>query len=168
MSVYKLSGELMIGSRLRRLGDRLLADVSRAYGELGIPFEPSWLPLFFLLDRHGELTVSAIADELEITSSGASQMVASLESKGSLETGDDPRDGRVRVVGLTAAGRDLLQQVKPVWEAMRTAVDKLLDGGGHTQCLLSALDELEQSLQAESLADRMLSLNRGNMEITDD
>ena len=168
MSVYKASGELMLGSRLRRLGDRLLADVSRAYGELGIPFEPSWFPLFFLLDRHGGLTVSAIAVELEITRSGASQMVASLEAKGLLETRADPQDGRVRVVALSVSGEKLLKRIKPVWKAMHDAIDEMLDGDGHASSLLQALDAVEESLRSATLTERIITRLPRRMENIDE
>ena len=61
MTFYRRTGELILGTRLRRLSERILADVSRVYREMSIPFETSWFPLFHLLHERGSLSVTEVA-----------------------------------------------------------------------------------------------------------
>lgn len=101
MSVYKIAGELIVGSRLKRLSERFLSDVSKVYKSEQIPFETSYFPVFYLLDLYGTLKISDVARELEITRSGASQMVNALEKKGLVRYDADKEDKRVRTVSFT-------------------------------------------------------------------
>jgi hypothetical protein len=42
-------GRIALGSRLKRLSERLLSDVARVYESQGIDFKPPWFPLFSLV-----------------------------------------------------------------------------------------------------------------------
>ena len=81
MIFYREAGELIFGSRLKRISERFLMDVSKIYKSLNIPFEVSWFPLFYLLNERGKLSVTEIARELEITHSAVSQLVTILQKK---------------------------------------------------------------------------------------
>ena len=156
MSLYNRVGELIFGTRLKRLSDRFLADVAQLYKSLDIPFEPSWFPLFWLLDEAGTLSVTEMAKELEITHSAVSQMVTQLDKRGLLCFMADASDRRRRLVCLTPDGQALLEQVRPVWRAMTRAMRDLLEEGSHSAGLLPGLDELEIALGKQSFLDRLL------------
>ena len=64
MTFYRQTGELIFGTRLKRLSDRFLMDVARIYKTLDIPFVIGWFPLFYLLNEQGTLSVTEIAREL--------------------------------------------------------------------------------------------------------
>ncbi|MEJ2628142.1 MAG: helix-turn-helix domain-containing protein, partial [bacterium] len=72
---YRRVGELILGTRLKRISDKFLTDVSKIYKKLNIPFEVSWFPIFYLLNEKGKLSVTDLARELEITHSAVSQMI---------------------------------------------------------------------------------------------
>lgn len=52
-----------------------------------------------------------------------------LERRGLLSVSSDPKDKRSRLLSLTEAGLDLLQQAVPVWRSTHDEVDSLLRGG---------------------------------------
>lgn len=156
MTIYKKTGELVLGTRFKRLSDKFLGDVSRVYKSLDISFEPAWFPVFYLLNERGELTVSELATELEITHSGSSQMLNSLEKKGLLEYRQNPKDKRVRTVLLTEKGSELLKRVRPVWVSIKAAMEEILAEGSETSKLLLCLGELEEALQKRNLCDRVI------------
>ncbi len=156
MTIYKKTGELVLGTRFKRLSDKFLGDVSKVYKSLDIPFEPAWFPVFYLLNEKGELTVTELAGELEITHSGSSQMVNSLEKKGLLSYRQSMKDKRVRSVLLTPKGTELLKKVRPVWISIKSAMEDILEEGSRTPELLMSLGELETAMQKKSLCDRVV------------
>jgi len=156
MSFYRNAGELIFGTRLRRLSDRFLLDVSRTYKRLSIPFETSWFPLFFLLDREETLSVTEIARELEITHSAVSQLASNIAKRGYIEFYPDAHDRRKRIMRFTSAGRELVEQVRPVWGAIQRAMCSLLEETDSGAPLFTALDSVEDSLSENSLHERIL------------
>ncbi len=152
MDIYKLTGELILGSRLKRVGDRLFSDISRVYKAEDVSFEPSWFPLFYLLDQHGYLRISEIAAFLEISPSAVSQMISGLEKK---EVVSCRKEGRVRIVSLSESGQELLEKIRPIWDSLKKCVNELLNEGECSRLLLPALSELEAAFNRHSLFERM-------------
>ncbi|MCP4719654.1 MAG: MarR family transcriptional regulator [Desulfobacteraceae bacterium] len=155
MKVYEMAGELMIGSRLKRLSEKFLSDVSKVYKSQGIPFETAYFPVFYLLNLHGTLTVSHVARELEITQSGASQMINSLVKKGLVRYDKDKDDKRIRRASFTPRGILLLDQVEPVWESIGKCFRTILEQGDNSRYLFQALGEIEESIAKKNLFSRV-------------
>lgn len=155
MQVYEMAGELIIGSRLKRLSEKFLSDVSKVYKSQGIPFETAYFPVFYLLNLHGTLTVSHVARELEITQSGASQMINSLVKKGLVRYDKDKDDKRIRIASFTPRGTLLLGQVEPVWESIGKCFRKILEEGDNSRYLFQALGEIEESIAKKNLFSRV-------------
>lgn len=160
MTFYRETGELIFGSRLKRISDRFLMDVSKMYKSLDIPFEVSWFPLFYLLNERGKLSVTEIAKELEITHSAVSQLVTTLEKKSLITFINDKNDKRRRLIHFTQKGMNLMKSISPIWESMRKTVRALFAEGEKSRTLLHALDELETSMKKESVYERLM----GGME----
>ncbi len=156
MGIFEVAKELILGTRLKRLSERFLTDVSSIYKELGVDFEPPWFGIFFLLDRYGRLTVSEIAQNLDITKSGASQIISALERKGLIYLSIGKSDKRKKVVSLTSYGIEVLKKVKPIWKLMRANMKAILDEGENSKYMLDALSEIEAAFLKSSLADRVL------------
>jgi DNA-binding MarR family transcriptional regulator len=162
MSFYKEAGELIFGTRLKRISDRFLFDVSQIYKKLGIPFEVSWFPLFYLLHHKNGLSVTEIARELQITHSAVSQLVTHLEKKKLIKFMDDKNDRRKRIIGFTEKGNSMMNELNPIWESMRKSMRSLLHKKENSACLLKALDEIEDTLEKESLCERVLKNIKNN------
>jgi DNA-binding MarR family transcriptional regulator len=60
----------------------------------------------------GPMTVSALADRLEITKQGAGQLVESMERRGYVQRHPDPDDRRARLVVLAPRGRAAFQAAR--------------------------------------------------------
>ena len=162
MLVYSLAGELILGSRFKRLSDKYLSNVYRIYREQNIDFEPSWFSIFYLLDRYNQITITDISQMLDLTQSAISQMVSTLESKNLVKVEVHSRDKRVRVVSFTEKGKELLASVKPIWKLIKSKMREMLDEGDNSKYLLDALEEVEVSFERKPLADRVLeSLREG-------
>lgn len=157
MNFYRRTGELIFGTRLKRISDRFLMEVARVYKSLDINFEISWFPLFYLLRERGELSVTEIANELEITHSAVSQLVTVLEKKELIEFLYDENDRRKRLIYFTQQGLTLLNTIIPVWESIKRAMQALLAERENSAYLLLALDELEESMERKSLSERVIS-----------
>lgn len=164
MSIYREAGLLILGSRFKRLGERMIAAVGQVYREQGIPFEPGWFPLFFLLGQEEALPISTIAKTLAVTQSAVSQQVKILQAKKLVEGAPAPVDRRIRAVRLTESGRRLYVEIQPIWGALQSAAAALMnqaltrssDPAGHG--LLSQIERLEQLLDEEGLDRRIQAL----------
>ncbi len=150
------AGELILGTRFKKLGDKFLDDVSLIYKELGINFETPWFAIFFTLDKYGKLTMSEIASNLGVTQSAISQTVSILEKRGLIKIESQETDKRTKVVSFTENGIALLTRVKPVWKSIKNEMKNMLKEGKKSRHMLSALSELEMAFVKKSLTERVL------------
>jgi DNA-binding MarR family transcriptional regulator len=93
----------------------------------------------------GELPPKALAEATYVTSGGMTNMVKRLEGEGLVGRRPDPTDGRGTIVGLTPAGRELIDAaVSEVAETERALVGGLTEpdrdalAGGLSALLLLA------------------------------
>lgn len=158
MSFYESLGFLVFGSRLRRLSEAFLADVNRIYASHNLSFDAAWFPVFYILSRRETVSIKDISDELGISHSAVSQLISSLQQKGLTKTSTAHDDARKKVVTFTAKGKKLQQQVQPVWEALQLAMEALVQEGKHSKTILTAIAEIEQGLQNESVFNRVQNI----------
>jgi DNA-binding MarR family transcriptional regulator len=146
-------GELALGSRMKRLLERLNGDISRFYGLLGIDFKASWFSVLYLLGTQSPMSITGIAGRIGFTHPAVNKIVAQMSKAGLVVSSRYDMDKRKRLVDLTSKGKDIYRQLTPVWNIARGAVADLLSesGGG----LLESIDKVEQSLDQRSLYRRM-------------
>ena len=157
MNLYRQTGELIFGSRLKRISEKFLTDFAKVYKTLKINFEISWFPLFYLLKEKGKLSVTEIAVELKITHSAVSQFVTVLEKKKIVNFLNDKNDKRKRLIYFTPKGLALLEEIIPVWESMVRVVKSLFNEGEKSAYILLALNELEDHIKDKSLHSRIIN-----------
>jgi DNA-binding MarR family transcriptional regulator len=158
MSFYQSLGFLVFGSRLRRLSEAFLADVNKIYASHQLSFDAAWFPVFYILSRQETVSIKDISEELGISHSAVSQLVSSLQQKGLIKTTTAGDDARKKVVAFTTKGKKLQQQVQPVWEALQQAMEALAQEGRHSKTILTAIEEIEQGLQNESVFNRVQTI----------
>lgn len=72
---------------------------------------PGCAAVLTILDRHGEMRLSRLADYLAVDLSVTSRHVAHVADRGWITREVDPVDGRCRILRLTPAGRALLAEL---------------------------------------------------------
>lgn len=108
----------MVGINDALKGD-VIADLRASLGELkcigserlvrqGISMT-QWHVLH-LLDRHGEMAMSRLADMLDVSVSAATGLVDRIEERGYVERIRVPSDRRVVIARITAGGKQMLEE----------------------------------------------------------
>ncbi|MBS0419863.1 MAG: MarR family transcriptional regulator [Proteobacteria bacterium] len=155
--VVKELGHLTLGTRLKRLGERLQAQTQVLLEASGIGLPASHFPILAGLDRLGQLSVGEIAEAVGMSQPGVTRMLDKLQTDGLVKSATVPGDKRVRTIMLTAAGEKLVASSKrTVWPLIESAVAEACEGDAES--LLPALAALEKSLLDASLnlrADRL-------------
>lgn len=97
--------------RLHRIAGRLTEELNVVYRRFGLG-EGDFDVLVTLRRQGGSyaLTCSALAESTMVTSGGMTKRVDRLEAAGLVRRRDSESDGRSRVVELTPAGHDLVDQ----------------------------------------------------------
>jgi DNA-binding MarR family transcriptional regulator/GNAT superfamily N-acetyltransferase len=149
--VVKLEGAVMLGSRLKRLAERLQAGAERIAVECNLPTQPSQMPLLTALYRHGPLSVGEAADLVGISQPAVTRILANLTDRELIETLRSDGDQRTRTIALTDQGRDVMEQaVTTLWPRLRAAVAETCD----LDALLAQIDAIETALAAQPLEQR--------------
>lgn len=152
-------GYLALGSRLKRISDKLYAEVSALYQAHGITFDPGCFPLLTLLDQQSGFTLSEAAHALGISHAAVSQKASLMQKQGLVSMKASRNDKRSKALTLTAKGKALVVQLQPLWYAIRQTQYDL--GQDITHPLLETLDQFERALNDASMQQRMRSHLRG-------
>ena len=155
MNFYESLGYLVFGSRLRRLSEAFLSEVNKTYQTAGIDFDASWFPVFYLLSQNDSLSIKELSDTTGVSHPAASQLVTNLKNKKLLKTTTSTDDGRRQMVQLTKAGHALLQQIMPVWEALRLTMEDIVAADPECGHLLPAISVIENTFRSMNLSDKI-------------
>lgn len=143
--IVRASGYLTLGSRLKRIGERMQADVLRFTAASGVEVQPGQYPLLAALDRYGPLTVGSLATAVGFAQPGVTRNVIKLTEMGLVEMHRVHRDQRHKTVVLTAEGHRVVEHSRThIWPQIESAVTALCDG--LTGSILEQLDAIEDSL----------------------
>lgn len=151
--ILRTTGLLTLGSRFRRLGERLQSETHAILSGFDARVATPWHPLLNLLDRRGALSVGEISRALGLAQPGITRSVAGLAELGLVAVGRSDTDARVTLARLTPEGRDFVARARDeVWPRVERAVADLCDGFGtdlldHLQTIEDRLDEQPLSLR---------------------
>ncbi|MFZ4071263.1 MAG: bifunctional helix-turn-helix transcriptional regulator/GNAT family N-acetyltransferase [Caulobacterales bacterium] len=146
-------GPIAMGSRLKRLSDRLLSDAADILDTAGLPLLPTQVALLAALERHGPMTIGAAADGLGVSQPAATRTVANLMERGLIDSAAAAEDGRVRLLSLTATGSEVIARTRrEIWPRLAQVVSALCDGREHE--LLTLMTSLEVRMSEQSMAER--------------
>lgn len=152
--IVRAFGFLCLGSRFRRIGERLQADTQQIIETFEISIQAGQYPFLAAIDRSGPLTIGELADSVGITQPGATRTLAQLVDLGLVEMRASADDQRRKLVSLTAAGRDFIEFSKQeVWPKIEAAVREVC--GDLTGPLLDQLASIEDGLAVASLFRRV-------------
>ncbi|GGE14877.1 MarR family transcriptional regulator [Polymorphobacter glacialis] len=146
--------ELFLGSRLKRLAERLQADAARIMCAADLPIQPAHFPLLAAIDSGGPATVTELGAALGISQPSITRSVRALLALGLIEPAHHAGDLRLKPLALTAAGAAVMARGKAlVWPPVTAAVAELC--AGLEGDLLTQLSGLEARLDQRSLLDRV-------------
>lgn len=146
-------GFLTLGSRFRRIGERLQADTQQIIDRAGLSIQTAQYPFLAAIDRAGPLTIGELAQAVGITQPGATRTVSQLLELGYVDMQTAEGDQRKRLISLTAAGRDLVEYSRrEVWPRIERAVIDLC--GELSGPLLPMLAMIECGLAEAPLSHR--------------
>jgi DNA-binding MarR family transcriptional regulator/N-acetylglutamate synthase-like GNAT family acetyltransferase len=151
--VVRERSALFLGSRMKRLAERMQGEVMRLVEQAQLPLQPSHMPLLAALEQDGPQTLGRLTQALGLAQPTVTRAVSRLVELGMVEVSRVHRDQRHKTISLTEAGRAALARAKLlVWNRTEAAVEELIaDLGGP---LLSQLDRLEDRLAEEPLDAR--------------
>jgi DNA-binding MarR family transcriptional regulator len=86
------------------------------------------LHVMSMLERHGEMAMSRVAEALDVSPSDTTGLIDRMEERGLVERIRVPGDRRVVIVRLTAAGRRSLADVEVFRDEAIGRILKQLDG----------------------------------------
>lgn len=147
-------GHMCMGSRLKRLGERMQAGVSQILEAEGHAIQPSHMPLLVALGRDGPMTIGALGEAIGISQPGTTRAAARLQQLGLAEAAPGGGDRRQRAILLTPAGEKLLAHfTATLFPAVDRAVaDLCTEAGGD---LLATLERVEAGLDERPLDARI-------------
>jgi len=146
-------GELAFASRLKRLSERLMKDVTRIYRELDVDFEARWFPIMYSLKLKKSMSITELAGNLSLTHPAVNQLSAEMEKAGLIASAKDRRDERRRLLRLTAQGKKTVKLLEPVWEDIKSATGELLNESRYD--LIASLAAIEKALDEKEIYDRV-------------
>ncbi|TCM37764.1 bifunctional helix-turn-helix transcriptional regulator/GNAT family N-acetyltransferase [Novosphingobium sp. ST904] len=144
-------GGILLGSRLKRLAERLQGDAAQIIQATGLSVQPAQIPLLTALDGR-ELTVGQLAEAVGSSQPGVTRAIGQLAALGLVQAVQGS-DLRQRHLSLTPEGRAVMARVKMhVWPGVGLAVDEM--SGGETGRLLELVGRIETALDQSSMVER--------------
>ncbi|WP_225207334.1 bifunctional helix-turn-helix transcriptional regulator/GNAT family N-acetyltransferase [Novosphingobium huizhouense] len=144
-------GPSFLGSRLRRLAERLQSGATQVIDEAGLPLQPAHMVVLAAL-RTGPMTVGQLAEAAGISQPGMTRSIGQLEQQG-IVAEEPGGDQRTRRMALTPAGREAARRAAAdMWPRIGMAVEDILGEG--TRRFMAELAAIERALDAASIAER--------------
>lgn len=160
MDVLTELAELAFATRLKRLSERLVKDVSAVYHKLGLDFEGRWFSVFYTLSMKSPMMVTELAQSLRLTHTTINQLAAEMIKKGLIVSFRGTDDERQRLLAITPAGKELALKLAPIWEEIRRATKELIDSTGSD--VLASITTIEQQLNEQDMYERVWIRLKGN------
>jgi N-acetylglutamate synthase-like GNAT family acetyltransferase/DNA-binding MarR family transcriptional regulator len=148
-------GPIFLGSRLKRLAERLQAGAARVIADAGLQVQPAHMPLLTALDR-GPLTVGQLVEAVGTSQPGVTRTAGQLIDMGLVQSASGA-DQRQRTLSLTPAGEAAMARTKLLlWPRVEKAVKEICDGLSGP--LLDQIAAIETALAAKPLNERVATI----------
>ena len=151
--VVRSLGYLTLGSRMKRIGERLQGQAQAMLAEADVSVSAAHFPVLAALDRLGPLSVGELAQAVGISQPGVTRMLDKLAFEGWVKSKQPAGDRRLRSIVLTRSGRQLVARAKQLlWPRIEAAVADAC--AGVSGPLLAQLAAIEAALAASPLRMR--------------
>jgi len=156
-------GPIFLGSRLKRLAERMQAGAARVITDAGLNVQPAHLPLLTALDR-GPLTVGQLVEAVGMSQPGVTRTAGQLIDMGLIQSAPGAEDQRQRSLSLTPAGEAVMARTKLLlWPRVKKVVEEICDGSSGP--LLDQIAAIETALAAKPLNERVAATARDALMI---
>ncbi|GAA2760169.1 MarR family winged helix-turn-helix transcriptional regulator [Actinopolymorpha rutila] len=129
-------------SLIVRLARELRTALDQRFAAFGLTSQQAGLLVHVFT---GQSSPRRLADLLGTDTAGITRLVDRLEAKGLVRRAPDPADRRAVVVELTTAGRALIPELPPVFEAVATELTHGVDAGDAAELLRAMLTNLKSA-----------------------
>lgn len=147
-------GEVALGSRLKRLSDKMMGDAAKIYRYAGHNMRPRWFTLMSLLHNKNQVSVVEAANLLGLTQPCISQFSREMDNAGFLQFTSDPDDLRRKIMSLSKKGIKQYNKMQPVRKAVRQSAIELCTEA--EQNFYQALKKFEKAYERKSLYKRSI------------
>lgn len=149
--ILREAGPVFLGSRLKRLAERMQAEAAIAIADADLPCQPGHMALLAALAR-GPQSISQLVAAIGTSQPGVTRAVGQLAQLGLVDTVIG-RDQRQRLVSLTPDGEAAhATALTEVWPRIGSAVESLL--AAIPGDFLDSVERVEDALTDRSLLDR--------------
>ncbi|MCA8890781.1 MAG: bifunctional helix-turn-helix transcriptional regulator/GNAT family N-acetyltransferase [Hyphomonas sp.] len=153
-------GPLALGSRLKRLAERMQADATKVFADRGLPIQGTHFPLLAALATYGPLSVTEAVEAVGISQPAVTRIHNALQKMGLTTVSPVEGDSRQKQIRLTPDGATLVNELKrDLWPQVRRAAQQLCEGPDAD--FLTQIGRVEAALQERSLHDRILDEGAG-------
>ncbi len=129
------------------------ADIARIYAEAQIEgLKPSFVMELLRLHARGPMTITEIAESVQVTHSAISQKVAAMRAAGLVRT-TRGADARSKKVMLTVRARRIAARLAAEWRATEAAIAEIEEEIPYP--LSRVVTDIEGALQRKSFHDRI-------------
>ena len=148
-------GVTFLGSRLKRLADRLQTDAAATLQAMDLPIQPAQQQFLAVLRRQGPQTVGGVAQHLRISQPTATRAIQALMEQGLIDASREGRDQRQKLLSLSPDGEALMDRLeRDLWPRVEAAAVSLC--GGRHAALLKEITMIETELDRRSLVERIM------------
>ncbi|RXG27636.1 MarR family winged helix-turn-helix transcriptional regulator [Leeuwenhoekiella marinoflava] len=138
--------------RLKRLSDAFMYQTRDLYREYDEDIEPNWHMIFLLLQKNETMTVTALAEALQLSHPAIVKLINKMKKKGYIDSVVDAEDKRKYDLMLSQKAKQKLPKFQKYWEAGEKALQELLN---HNKQLLEQLEQLEAKMAETDFRTRM-------------
>ncbi len=147
-------GEVALGSRLKRLSDRMMSDALRVYKYMDQDIQPKWFTFMSLLYERESVSVVEASELLGLSQPCISQFSKELIKNDLAQSRSDENDLRKKILSLTEKGRREYNSMEPIRSAVKKAAVSLCEDSGFD--FYQAIIQFEKALSEKSLYQRTM------------
>lgn len=160
-------GVTFLGSRMKRLADRLQTDAAATLQAMDLPIQPAQQQFLAVLRQQGPQTVGGVAQHLRISQPTATRAIQALMEQGLIDASREGRDQRQKLLSLSPDGEALMDRLeRDLWPRVEAAAVSLC--GGRHAALLKEIEMIEAELDRRSLVDRIMAPEMRVRDFSDD
>lgn len=153
MDLFKKTGKMALGSRLRLLTAKVTEDAAQIYSLYDVEFSPKWFPVYFVLSEEGENTITEIANQIGHSQPSVTKIIQEMTLAGLVKENLKSNDKRRNVVGLTKKGKILSEKIRIQSADVDAAIEDITSEA--TYNLWEAIEEWDFLLEQKSLYRRV-------------